>query len=209
MKNRTLFFARSVVVLALLGAPLSACGYVKRYEARHAYGHYQEALAGGDMLQARLALTKLVHIEQDVPDYWIELGKLQLQMKDYRDAYDAFSHAHELDRTNVDVLSYMAELALLSGDVDTASEHAEAIALIAPQNPVVTIVRGYVALKTGELANAEKQADTVLASSPNEPFAKVLKSRVLIAQGRTDDAIALLEDQHRTVPQDRSAIAGL
>ena len=209
MKNRTLFFARPVVALALLGVPLSGCGYVKRYEARHAYGHYQEALAAGDMLQARLALTKLVHIDQDVPDYWMELGKLQLQMKDYRDAYDAFAHAHELDRTNVDVLSYMAQLALLSGDVDTAREHAEAIALLAPQNPVVTIVRGYVALKTGELDNAEKQADTVLASSPNEPFAKILKSRVLIAQGRTNDAIALLEDQHRMVPQDRSAIAGL
>src|SRR5690349_8289918 len=112
--------------MALLALPLSACGYVKAYQARHAYGHYQVALAAGDMVQARYALTKLVHIDQDVPDYWIELGKLELQMKDYRGAYDAFAHAHELDRTNVEVLSSMAELALLSGDVDTASEHAEA-----------------------------------------------------------------------------------
>jgi predicted Zn-dependent protease len=182
---------------------------VKSYQARIAYRHYQQALAAGDLLHARNALLTLVHTEQDVPDYWIELGKLQLELKDYRGAYDALSHAHELDRTNVEVLSTMAQMALLSGDVDLANEHAEAISLLSPNNPVVTIVRGYVALKSGELDKAQQQAETVLASAPNEPIAKILKSRVLIAENRLDDAIALLEEQHRVMPQDRSAIAGL
>jgi tetratricopeptide (TPR) repeat protein len=182
---------------------------VRAHEARIAYGHYQSALAAGDLLQARNALLNLVQIQQDVAPYWIELGKLQLQLGAYREAYDAFAHAHELDRSNVDVLSTMAQMALLSGDVETASEHADSLALVSPDNPVVTIVRGYAALKSGELDKAEKQADLVLASSPNESFSTILKSRVFIAQGRFDDAIALLEDQHRAVPKDRSAIKGL
>ena len=209
MKNRTLFFTLSSLALALGAVPLSGCGYVKSYQARVAYGHYQEALAAGDLVQARNALQNLVHTEQDVSDYWIELGKLQLQMTDYRGAYDSFSHAHELDRSNVEVLSTMAQMALLSGDVDVANEHADSLALLSPNNPVVTVVRGFVALKAGEFEKAEQQADTILASSPNEPFAKILKSRVFIAENRIDDAIALLEDQHRMVPQDLSAIRGL
>jgi tetratricopeptide (TPR) repeat protein len=195
--------------LALLCLSLSGCGYVRAYEARIAYGHYQSALAAGDLLQARNALLNLVQIQQDVAPYWIELGKLQLQLGAYREAYDAFAHAHELDRSNVDVLSTMAQMALLSGDVETASEHADSLALVSPDNQVVTIVRGYAALKSGELDKAEKDADLVLATSPNESFSTILKSRVFIAQGRFDDAIALLEDQHRAVPKDRSAIKGL
>jgi predicted Zn-dependent protease len=195
--------------LALLSVLLSGCGYVKSYRARVAYGHYQTALAAGDLLQARNALLTLVHTQQDVAPYWIELGKLQLQMGAYREAYDAFSHAYELDRSNADVLSTMAQMALLSGDVDVANEHATALALVTPDNPVVTIVRGFVALKSGELDKAQQQADTVLASYPNQTFATVLKARVFIAENRLDDAIALLEDQHRSVPQDLSAIKGL
>jgi len=37
----------------------------------------------------------------------------------------------------------------------------------------------------------------------------VLKARVLIARRRIDDAISLLEDQHRAVPQDQSAVRAL
>jgi tetratricopeptide (TPR) repeat protein len=195
--------------LALLCLSLSGCGYVRAYEARIAYGHYQSALAAGDLLQARNALLNLVQIQQDVAPYWIELGKLQLQLGAYREAYDAFAHAHELDRSNVDVLSTMAQMALLSGDVETATEHADSLALVSPDNQVVTIVRGYAALKSGELDKAEKDAELVLATSPNESFSTILKSRVFIAEGRFDDAIALLEDQHHAVPQDRSAIKGL
>jgi predicted Zn-dependent protease len=208
VKNRTFFFTRPILGLALLSL-LSGCGYVKSYRARIAYGHYQTALAAGDLLQARNALLTLVQTQQDVAPYWIELGKLQLQMGAYREAYDAFSHAYELDRSNADVLSTMAQMALMSGDVDVANEHANALALITPDSPIVTIVRGYVALKSGELDKAEQQADTVLASYPNQPFATVLKGRVFIAENRLDDAIALLEDQHRSVPQDMSAIKGL
>lgn len=206
MKNRTLFFRLCASVLFLA---VSGCSYVKRYQEHTAYARYQQALGTGDLKLARNALLQLVHVDQDVPDYWLELGKLQLQLADYSGAYDAFAHAHELDRTNVEVLSTMAQIALLSGNVDMANEHAQSLSLIAPGNPVVTTVKGYVALKAGEFQKAEEAADTVLTQSPNDTFAVILKSRVLISEKKFDEAIALLEDQHRVVPQDRSAIKAL
>lgn len=206
MKNRTFFFALSAIGLTLGSVPLSGCSYWRSYQARGAYNAYQNALAAGDMDAARRALTTLVHVQEDVPDYWIELGKLQLQMGAYREAYDAFAHAHELDRTDATVLATMAQLALLSKEVDLANEQAQSLALVAPNNPVVTLVKAYVALKTGDVDKANADADALLAATPDEPFAKGLKAQVLLAKNQPDDAISLLEQQHQTVPDDRGTI---
>jgi tetratricopeptide (TPR) repeat protein len=209
VKNRTLFFALTAAGMALGAVPLGGCSYIKAYKARSAYAEYQGAVAAGDMRAARIALLKLVRSDEDVADYWIELGKLQIQMGDYRGAYDAFSHAHELDRSNVDVLATLTQIALLSRDVDLASNQAKTLALVAPDHPVVALVRGYVAYNSGELDKAQADAEGLLASAPNEPFARLLKAAVLVQKNRVGEAAAFLEDQHRTVPQDRSTIRAL
>lgn len=195
--------------LVLSAASLSGCRYWKSYKAHQAYAKYQDALASGDMNRARVALLALVRTDEDVPAYWLELGKLQIQTGDYRSAYDAFAHAHELDRTNIEVIATLAQLALLSGQMEVADEQARNLALIAPSHPAVTLVRGYVALKSGELEKADSAADTLLAATPDEPFAKILKARVLIARQQPDQAIALLENQHQAVPDDGGAIRTL
>ena len=209
MKNRTLFFTLSAIGIALGSVPLTGCGYLRARAAKAAYNEYQQALAAGDMVRARTALLALVRADEDVADYWIELGKLQLQMGQYREAYDAFSHAHELDRTDVQVLATMAQMALMSGDIEIANEHGEALALLSPNSPTVTLVQGYVAFKRGDLDKADAAAEQILSSMPTDSFATVLKSRVLIARNQVDDAIRVLEAQHQAVPQDRSAIHGL
>src|SRR5207302_197250 len=73
----------------------------------------------------------------------------------------------------------------------------------------VTLVRSYKAFQSGDLDQADAQVGKLLADTPNDPNAKVLKAHILIARDRIDDAIALLEAQHRTVPDDRSALRGL
>jgi hypothetical protein len=79
--NRTLFFKPLTIALALGSVGLSGCGYVKSYQAKTAYGHYQQALAVGDTAAARRALMSLVQVDEDVPDYWIELGKLTMRSR--------------------------------------------------------------------------------------------------------------------------------
>lgn len=208
MKNRTLFFTLSVL-LAVGSTPLTGCGYLKARDARAAYNRYQAALAAGDLRGARRALIKLVRIDQDVPEYWMQLGKLQLALGRYREAYNAYEHAHELDRSNVEALSTMAQIALLSGQADLATENARSLSLISSDNPVVTMVNAYGDLQAGNLDKAGGAIDTVLANSPNEPLATILKSRVLLARNRFDDALGVLEAQHRAVPDDRGAIRNL
>jgi len=209
VKNRTLFFALSTLGLALSSLPLTGCSYIKAYQARAAYAQYQEAITAGDLRQARIALLKLVRTDEDVPDYWIELGKLQIQLGDYRGAYEAFTHAHELDRSNVEVLATLTQIALMSRDIDLASSQARTLALLAPDHPVVALVRGFSAYASGDLNKAQVEADGVLANASNNSLARILKARVLIEKNQPEDAIALLEDQHRTVPNDAGAIRAL
>jgi hypothetical protein len=45
--------------------------------ARDALSAYQAAAASNDLIGARRALLELVRAKDDVPDYWIELGKRQ------------------------------------------------------------------------------------------------------------------------------------
>ena len=49
-------------------------------EARDALSDYQTATAANDLFGARKALLKLVRAKDDVPDYWVELGKVQVAM---------------------------------------------------------------------------------------------------------------------------------
>lgn len=195
--------------LAVTSLPLGGCSYLKARAAKNAYADYQDALAAGNTAKARKALMALVRADEDVSDYWVELGRFQVRSGDYRGAYEAFSRAHELDRGNVDVLAALTQIALLAGEIDTSQEHARSLALVAPDNPVVTLVNGFANYKQGDLDKADAAADSLLAGAPTDPFAKILKARVMIASGKMDDAVALLEDQHRAVPEDAYSIRAL
>lgn len=209
MKNRTLFFKLSLIGLAVATPLLTGCSLRRSWEARKAYENYQAAVASGDLMRTKSALAALVGADENVPDYWAELGRLELQLGEYGRAYDAFSRAHELDRSNVQILAALTQLALMSGHVDMADEHARSLALLAPDNPAVTLVRSYTAYRRGELDTAETQVDKLLGDTPNDSNAKVLKAHILVARDRIDDAISLLEQQRQAEPDDRSALRAL
>ena len=105
MKNRTLFFKLSLIGLTVATPLLSGCNLYRSWEVRRAYRNYQVAVASGDLIRTKFALAALTRADEDVPAYWSELGRLELQLGEYGKAYDAFSRAYELDRSNVQILA--------------------------------------------------------------------------------------------------------
>ena len=93
---------------------------------------YQAAAAANDLPTARKALLDLVRAKEDVPDYWVELGRLQASMGSYSDAYYAFTRAYELDRSNPELLRAVTELALRSGDINLALKRARELEVVSP-----------------------------------------------------------------------------
>jgi predicted Zn-dependent protease len=174
-------------------------------QAREALSDYQTATAANDLISARKALLKLVHAKDDVPDYWVELGKLQVSMGSYNDAYYAFTRAYELDRSNVDILHAVTELALRSGDITLAQSHARELEVISPGDPWVKLTNGWAAFTESHFDQAMAAADSILANSPFDPAGTVLKARALLSLNRQDEAMDLLNKQMQAQPMDMSS----
>lgn len=201
MRERSAFFAACCIAATALSVLLAACDSSES-KAQQAYGEYQAAVAAGDLVAARSALRALVSVKDDDATIWRELGKIQLQLNENEGAYSSFTRAHELDRTNVETLAALTQLALLSGNPENAEKHAEQLELVAPGHPAVKLAYGYLFLQRQEFDQADKQADSLLQTLPYESGAKLLKARILLGRKEPEKAIALLQDQVRVQPQD-------
>ena len=201
MKVRGPFFAACCFAATPLSLALSGCTS-REEQAQAALGEYQTAAASGNLIATRIALLKLVGAKDDNPDYWEQLGKIQVELGSFRDAYYAFSRAHELDRSNTEALSNLTQLALMSGDVDAAEDHAEKLALIEPEHPAVKLAFAYAALKHSNFDEADRQIDPLLEAYPRDPSANLLKARVLLGRGKPEEAVRVLEAQTSGKPDD-------
>lgn len=201
MKVRSPFFAACCFAATALSLSLAGCNS-RESRAREAFNDFQAASASGDMIGQRKALLQLVAADDGNPDYWSELGRVQVQLGAYSDAYYAYSRAYELDRSNSQALSTLTQLSLLSGNIDVAEDHAKKLELLAPAHPAIRLTYGYVALKRGDFDEADRQVGLLLEEFPREPSASLLKARILLARGLHDDAVALLEQQTRSSPND-------
>lgn len=208
MMDRSPFFAACCIAATAVSVLLSGCNSAES-RARQAYTEYQAASAAGDLQGARIALLQLVTAQDDVPSYWEELGKLQLELHAYPDAYYAFNRAHELDRTNAGTLAAMTQLALLGGNMDIAEQNARQLELLSPGHPAVRLAYGYVALRRTDLDKADEEADQLIENFPFDPSAKLLKARILMARGDAAKAVALLQDQVRSKPNDIGSLKAL
>lgn len=190
---------------------LSGCGTGSR-QAREAYSDYQAAQASGDLPAVRAALLRLVAAEDDEAKYWAELGKVQMQLSNYGEAFYAFTRAHELDRTDVEVLGILTYLALFSGNPDMAEEKVRLLEMLSPGHPAVNLTRGYIALRRNNFDEADSRADAILASVPSDPQGTLLRARVMIARDQIQEAIDTLESHLQVRSDDIDAmklLAGL
>jgi len=201
MRHRSPFFAACCIAATALAVFLGGC-QSSESRARAAYSDYQAASAAGDLRGMRKALLNLTKETDDNPAYWEELGRVQLELKNFNGAYYAYSRANELDSDNVATLSSLTQLALHAGNLEDAEEHAKNLELIAPNHPAARMAFGYIYLKREDFDNADAQADALLQLAPYEPGTKMLKARILLARGEPEQAIKLLEDQVRVQPDD-------
>lgn len=178
----------------------------RQEKAQAAYAQYQAAMVNNDLRGARQALGALVAADDSNADYWIELGKVSMQLSDYGAAYEAYLRAHELNRANVEVLTMLTQIALRSGNLDVAERQARQLELVAPSNPSVPLTMGYVALRRGDLDEAERQVKLFEEVAPYDSNGKILQARVLVSRDQADAAIALLREQIRQQPTDAMSL---
>lgn len=190
------------IAACLLASCASASCSSSDSRAQQALDAYQAATVSNDPAGARRALLQLVQAKEDVPDYWVELGKLQASMGSYGDAYYALTRAYELDRSNPQLLQALTELALRGGDLSSAEARARELEVVSPDNPWVKLTDGWAAISRSQFNDALAASEQLLANSPSDPGAILLKARALIGLNREPEAEQLLEKHVQVQPTD-------
>lgn len=194
---------------ATLGSALVGGCQSASARAEAALAAYQSAEASGDLKSERKALIALVAADEDNADYWTSLGRVQLSLRAFPDAFYAFSRALELNRDDPSLLRILTQLALKSDNLELATQYTRKLELLLPGDPAVMMTNGVIALQQGDLATAETLANRMAATGSADSDARVLKSQVLLRQGKGAEAIALLQEQLKTTPSDAYALRAL
>ncbi len=122
------------------------------------------------------------------------LGYTYEQQKQYKNAIDAYRHAIELDRDNLDAIRGLAENLLNDGQTDAALEQYKVIADANPEDAQTYIRIAEIYRKQGKFDLALenlKKAESMVQDSIEVPYNI---ASIYHSQGRYDDAIQIMRD---------------
>jgi tetratricopeptide (TPR) repeat protein len=122
------------------------------------------------------------------------LGYTYEQQKQYKNAIDAYRHAIELDRDNLDAIRGLAENLLSDGQTDAALEQYKVIADANPEDAQTYVRIAEIYRKQGKFEPALenlKKAETMVPDSIEVPYNI---ASIYQAQGRYDEAIPIMRD---------------
>jgi len=179
------------IVLALL-MTLAACRSPSQ-KANNAEMLYDQAVAAGDYRTAIRQIRLAIAQNDAEARYWIKLGRASLAASAYPDAYSAYSQALALQPDNIEALQTVAQIALLSGNLQTARQYVETLQVLAPQDPRGRLIAGNIALRQNHLDEAAGIADGLIKDGVDADEVYILKAQVLDRQRRFADAAAALE----------------
>jgi tetratricopeptide (TPR) repeat protein len=122
------------------------------------------------------------------------LGYTYEQQKQYKNAIEAYRHAIEMDRDNLDAIRGLAQNLLNDGQTDAALEQYKVIADANPEDAQTYVRIAEIYRKQGKLDTALenlKKAETMVQDSIEVPYNI---ASIYQAQGRYDEAVQLLQD---------------
>ena len=147
----------------------------------------------GRFLPARRAVRQAIAARDDVSDYWLLLARIDMSLKDYSGAFDAYQNVLQFDRSNIEALRQLSQLALTVRAPDKVDKFADQLLLLNPQDPQPLIAKGGAALQRNDAATALKFAEQVLSANPTDVGAMILKGQVLAFRQDYKGAAALIE----------------
>ena len=143
--------------------------------------------------------TRAAQVLGSIPDagrsakLYSALGYTYEQQKQYKNAIDAYRHAIELDRDNLDAIRGLAQNLLNDGQNDAALEQYKIIADANPEDAQTYLRIAEIYRKSGKFDDALenlKKAESMAQDSVEVPYNM---AAVYQAQGRYDEAIQVLQ----------------
>ncbi len=136
------------------------------------------------------------------------LGYTYEQQKQYKNAVEAYRHAIELDRDNLDAIRGLAENLLNDGQADAALEQYKVIADANPEDAQTYIRIAEIYRKQGKFDPALenlKKAESMVQDSIEVPYNI---ASIYQAQGRYDEAVPIMKDLLKKTEKSDSNYSG-
>lgn len=185
-----LVVARIVAAAALF--VLAACGSSEQ-RAEKAAVRADVFYARRDLYSARIEIKRAIGAQDDVPEYWARLARVELADGHYLEAYQAYARVVELDPDNDEAIQTMAELSYSAGSFEDAERLADKILEHQPRSLRMLLVKGAVAASRRQVPKAREIAERMLSIDPTNEGATILLARVINMGGDREPAITLLE----------------
>ncbi|MBB6122493.1 tetratricopeptide repeat protein [Sphingobium subterraneum] len=153
----------------------------------------QTLLEAGNLPGANIIIMRAISERDDVADYYVLQGRINLALKKNDAALQSYSQALDLDASNVDALTQFALLNAQYGQTQAANDAADRLLVLQPQSLVGHQVKALAALTRNRFADATEYADKALALAPGDEGASAIKARILAKQGKIPEARALID----------------
>jgi tetratricopeptide (TPR) repeat protein len=143
--------------------------------------------------------TKALQVLSSVPDagrsakLYAALGVTYQQRKEYKSAIDAYKHAIQLDRDNLDAIRGLAENLLNDGQIDAALDQYKVIADANPEDAQTYLRISEIYRRQGkydEALDSLKKAEAMVPDALEVPYNVAV---VYEAQARYDEAAKILQ----------------
>ncbi len=147
----------------------------------------------GDTARAAQVLSSVPNTARSAKLY-SALGYTYEQQKQYKNAIEAYRHAIELDRDNLDAIRGLAQNLLNDGQADAALEQYKVIADANPEDAQTYVRIAEIYRKQGKFDLALdhlKKAESMVQDSVEVPYNI---AAIYQAQGRFDEAIPIMRD---------------
>ena len=147
----------------------------------------------GDTARAAQVLSSIPNAARSAKLY-SALGYTYEQQKQYKSAVEAYRHAIELDRDNLDAIRGLAQNLLNDGQADAALEQYKVIADANPEDAQTYVRIAEIYRKQGKFDLALdhlKKAESMVQDSVEVPYNI---AAIYQAQGRFDEAIPIMRD---------------
>lgn len=181
------------LMVATVTLALCACDS-REQKAAQAAAQAEQLIQNGNPMPASILAREAISERDDVAAYWLLLARSQMMMQKYGAAYSAYLRVLELERGNMEALQAAADLSFAGGQVADADGYADQVLALDVRNTRALLVKGSVALKRKKLADANQFAGQVLEIDPSSEGGRILRARILMAEDKTGEGAALLEE---------------
>ncbi|PXF57305.1 MAG: hypothetical protein C4B58_10420 [Deltaproteobacteria bacterium] len=176
----------------ILCLAISACSSPQ--EKRDSFMTKGEKLeAGKDYVRARLEFKNAIKVDPQCVDCYAGLAGVEIALKNFREAYAAYSRAVELAPERMDLQLALGRLFLLGRSADKAEEKARLIISKEPDNQNAQILLAMaLTLQMDKREDALDLLKNIRNDAPARPEGYILAAKILSGQGYMSKAESML-----------------